>query len=219
MAPTIATLMQDADSRGLVRKVRRAMGFLAELDTDLPETLTAADMQPIDLKAAGFKPIGIVTPEGYRFRREVEKANVDALGYASPIRTDVQRVARQITVNPMHYGQRHLQELRYGVDLSDVQQDPETGEVVFDEQDIPVDKEYRLLVVADDGPATANWILGRGYFAVKVASTGEENWGGDGAVQPELVLDVFTDEDAGVPVRHYLGGTGAKASADILGYA
>jgi hypothetical protein len=219
MAPTIATLMQEADHRGLVRKVRRAVGFLAPLDVDLPEALTGADSLPIDLKAEGFLPIGIVTPEGYRFRREVEKANVDALGYASPIRTDTQRVARQITMNPMHFGQRHLQELRYGVDLSDVAPDAESGEVVFDEQDIPVDKEYRLLVVADDGPATANWILGRGYFAVKVASTGEENWGGDGAVQPELVLDVFTDDEAGVPVRHYLGGTGAKKHADILGYS
>lgn len=216
--PSFATIMQEADERGLVRKVRRALGFIGPISVDLPEALTGADSLPVDLKALGFKPIGIVTPDGYRFGRDVEKDDVDALGYASFIRTDVMRVARTIAVNPLEFGRRHMQELKYGTDLSAITPDAESGEVVFDEPDLPNDAEYRLIVVADDGPAARNWILGRGYGRVKLGNAGEEAWGQTGAINQELTFDVFVDDEIGVPVRHYLGGTGAKASADVLGY-
>jgi hypothetical protein len=210
--------MQEADERGLVRKVRRAVGFLAPVSVELPENLTGPDSLPIDLKALGFLPIGIVTPDGYRFGRDVEKDDVDALGYASFVRTDVMRVARTITVNPLEFGRRHMQELKYGTDLSAVQAVADSGEIVFDEPDLPNDAEYRLVVAADDGPAANNWILGRGYGRVKLGNAGEEAWGSTGALSQELTLDVFVDDEIGTPVRHYLGGTGAKASVDILGY-
>lgn len=216
--PTFATLMQEADHRSLIRKVKRAVGFLAPMSVELPEAVTGADSLPIDLKAAGFLPVGIVTPDGYRFSREVEKDEVDALGYASFVRTDVLRVPRQVTCNPMQFGMKHLLELRYGTDLSEVQAALDSGEIVWDELDLPNDAEYRFLVLADDGPATNNWIMGRGYGAVKIADSGEETWGAEGAIAPELTLDVFVDDEIGTPVRHYLGGTGAKASVDILGF-
>ena len=216
--PTFATLMQDADNRGLVRKVKRALGFLAPPTVDLPTALTGPDSLPIDLKTAGWLPVGIVTPDGYRFGRDVTRDEVDALGYASFIRTDVMRVARQITFNPMEFGKRNLLELRYGQDLSAVQAALDSGEITWDEVDLPVDAEWRFLVVADDGPAAKNWIMGRGYGAVKIADSGEESWGQEGAISPEITLDVFVDDELGTPVRHYLGGTGAKASVDILGF-
>lgn len=217
--PTFATIMQDADERGLIRKVKRAVAFLAPLSVDLPPALTGSDSLPIDLKNLGYLPVGIVTPDGYRFGRDVEKDEVDALGYASFVRTDVMKVARTVAFNPLEFGRKHMSELRYGTDLSAVTPDAQSGEIVFDEPDMPNDAEYRLLIIADDGPASANWILGRGYGRVKLADAGEEAWGKEGAISSEITLDVFVDDELGVPVRHYLGGTGAKASADILGYA
>ena len=216
--PTFAEMMTEADERGLIRKVRRALGFLAPLDVALPETLTDATSQPVDLKALGFKPIGIVSPDGWRFARDVTKEDVDALGYASPVRSDITRVARQVTVNPLEFGRRHVTELKYGVDLSGVTQDATSGEVVWDEPDLPVNAEYRLLVIADDGAAADNWIMGKGLPRVKIADSSEETWGGEGAVAGDITLDIFTDDELGTPVRHYLGGTGAKASADVLGF-
>lgn len=216
--PTFAELMTDADERGLIRKVRRALGFLAPIDVELPDMLTDASSLPIDLKALGYKPIGMVSPDGWRFSRDVTKEDVDALGYASPVRSDITRVARQVVVNPLEFGRRHLTELKYGVDLSGITPDATSGEIVWEEPDLPVSAEYRLLVIADDGAAADNWILGKGLGRVKIADSSEEVWGGDGAVAGDITLDIFTDDELGTPVRHYLGGTGAKASADVLGY-
>ena len=217
MAPTFETIQQGADSRALIRKVQRAVAFLATKDVDLPDSLYEGGSLA-DLKAAGWLPVGIVSTDGYSFSREVEKEDVNALGYASPVRSDVTTVPRQITFTALEKGRKHMAELVYGTDLSAVTQDPVTGEVVFDEPDLPVNAEYRLLVIGSDGATAENWVLGKGYGAVKLASGGSESWGQEGAVSSEITLDVFTDDEIGVPVRHYMGGTGALKHKDVLGY-
>lgn len=215
--PTMASLQTEFDNRKLVRKIKRAVGLLAPTTVELPEALTGPDSLPIDLKTAGFLPVGLVTPAGYRFARDIEKEDVDALGYASYIRSDITRVARSITFTALQTGIKHMQELQYGVDLSGITQGV-NGEVVFDEPDLPIGEEYRFLVIGDDGPAAENSILGKGHGSVKLASVGEEAWSKEGALQREITLDVFTDDELGTPVRHYLGGTGAVAHKDVLGY-
>lgn len=215
--PTFQTIQAEADNRNLVRKIQKAVAFLAPTSVALPESITGPDSQPVDLKALGFLPIGLVSPDGYSFEREIEKEDVDALGYASPVRSDITRVPRTVSFTALEKGKKHMLELIYGTDLTAVEQGV-NGEIVVDEPDLPVGTEYRLLVIGSDGPADKNWLLGKGYGAVKLSATGGETWGQEGAVSTELTFDVFTDDELGVPVRHYFGGTGAKAHADVLGF-
>lgn len=215
--PTFDTLRQQNDSRSLIRKVQKAIAVLAPKDVELPESLFEGGVL-LDLKALGWLPVGMVTPDGYTFNRETEKEDVDALGYASPVRSDTTRVPRSITFTLIETGRKHIQELKYGTSLDAVTQDPITGEIVFDEPEMPADEEYRLLVLGSDGPASENWVMGKGYGAVKLSGGGSETWGGDSAVSSEMTLDVFTDDEIGTPVRHYLGGTGALKHKDVLGY-
>lgn len=207
-----------ADKRGLIRKIQKAVAYVAPMDTELPASLFAVGGGLIDIAALGFKPVGLVTPDGYKFGREAESVDVDALGYGSAVRSDTTKVVRTVGFTPLEKGRKHMTEMAYGTDLTAVLQDKTTGEIVFDEPDLPVDQEYRLLIIGSDGPADNNWILGRGYPAVKLSSTGEEAWGGEDAVSSELSFKVSTGEDEGTPTRHYMGGTGAlKANVD-LGY-
>lgn len=214
--PTFSEIQAQSDRRSLVRKTPRAVAFLAPVTAALPEALTDASgvlqALPVD-----YKPVGIVTADGYTFGSEIEKEDIDALGYASPVRSDITRVARSITFTSMETGRRHMLELQYGTDLSATTQ-AASGEIVFEEPDLPIGSEYRLVVIGDDGPAAANWLIGRGYPRVKLASVGEETYAKEGALQREITLDVFTDDELGFPVRHYIAGTGAKAAADDLGF-
>lgn len=214
--PSFGTIQADADERSLVRKIQKAVAFIAPMTVELPDALTGADSLPIDLKTAGFLPVGLVSPDGYNFGREVEKEDIDALGYASAVRSDVTRVPRSVSFTVLEKGRKHMLELIYGTSLTGVTQ-ALNGELIIDEPDLPVDAEWRLLVVGSDGPAANNWLMGRGYGAVKLSATGEEVWGREGAVSQQLTFDVFTDDTVGVPVRHYFGGTGAKAS-EVLGF-
>lgn len=215
--PTFDTLRQEADSRALVRKIQKAIAFLMPTSVDLPESLFAEDGSLVDLKAAGALPVGLVTPDGYTFTREVSSEDISAMGYAGPVRSDNTAVARSVTFTALESGKRHMLELKYGQDLSGVPQKA-NGEIVFDEVDLPMGEEYRLLVIGSDGPASENWIVGKGYGRVKLASTGDETWGQEGAVQQEFTLNVFTDDEIGSPVRHYMGGTGAAKNKELLGF-
>lgn len=215
--PTFDTLRQEADNRSLVRKIQKAIALIAPLSVELPETLFTADGSLVDFKAAGFVPVGLVTPDGYTFTREISKEDISALGYASPVRSDISTVARSVSFTALERGKKNMLELKYGVDLSNTTQ-ATNGEIVFDEPDLPIGEEYRLLIIGSDGPATENWILGRGYGRVKLASTGDETWGQEGAVTEEYTLDVFTDDEIGTPVRHYQGGTGAVKHQAVTGF-
>lgn len=215
--PTFDTLRQEFDSRALVRKIQKALAVLAPMSVELPRSLFATGGSLVDLKTLGFLPVGIVSPDGYKFTREVSAENISALGYASPIRSDTTEVTRSVTFTALESGKRHMLELKYGQDLSGIKQ-AANGEIVFDEVDLPAGEEYRLLVIGSDGPASENWILGKGYGRVKLASTGEESWGQEGAIQNEYTLDVFTDDVIGSPVRHYIGGTGAVKNKTLLGF-
>jgi len=216
--PTFDTIRQDSDERALIRKIQKAVAFLAPPTVELPDSLFGVGGALVDLKALGYLPIGIVSPDGYEFGRDINKEDVSALGYASPVRSDITEVARSVTFTPLETGRKHMLELTYGTDLTATTQDATTGEVVFEEPDLPVGQEYRLLVIGSDGPAADNWILGRGYGTVKLASTDSQKWGTGDAVQQPLTFDVFTDSEIGTPVRHYMGGTGAVKHKTILGF-
>lgn len=214
--PTIQEQIVAADRRGLVRKIQKALAMLAPTSVDLPESLYEGG-QLIDLKALGFLPVGIVTKDGYEFGREVESTEIDGLGY-SVVRTDIDKVTRSVKFTPIETGRRHMYELALGTDLTGVTMDPVTGEIVFDEPDIPVRGEYRLLVLGKDGPADNEWILGRGYGLVQMSESAETVWGGEDAVSQEITLAVLSDEESGSPVKHYLAGTGPLRYAEDIGF-
>lgn len=218
--PTFEEMRQAADNRNLVRKIQKAVMFLGPGGTALPPSLfDGSATSLIDLNGLGFWPVGLVTADGYTFTREMEKEDVFAMGYASPSRSDTTVVPRTIAFSAYENAKRHMLELKYGTDLSGITQDPVTGEIVFDEPDLPVGAEYCALVIGTDGPATAQWVMGRGYGTVKLATTGEEVWGGEGGLSNAYTLDVFSDETTGSPVKHYIGGTGAVAASTALGFS
>lgn len=216
--PTFDTIRQGADERALIRKIQKAVAFLAPATVALPVTLFGAGGTLIDLKALGWLPVGMVTPDGYEFGRDISKEDVTALGYASAVRSDITEVVRSVTMTPLETGRKHMQELTLGTDLTAVTQNVTTGEIVIDEPDLPAGQDYRLLIIGSDGPAADNWILGRGYGVVKLSSTDSQKWGTGDPVSQPLTFDVFSDTATGVPVKHYIGGTGAVKHKTVLGF-
>lgn len=206
-----------SDSPSLVRKALEVITFLAPMDSELPETLTDASGALKSLPA-GWIPAGVITPDGITFGGDVEKQEVEALGYSTPVRTDITKAPKSISVTFLESYRRPLMELIYGMNLDEVMQG-ENGEIVFDEAPLPQSIEYRLLTIARDGAGSGMWIDGRGYGRVKLASVPEETWTSDNPMSYPLEFDVLLDERIGTPVRHYIGGPGAKAAADRLGFS
>ncbi|QCB97119.1 hypothetical protein E5206_09400 [Arthrobacter sp. PAMC25564] len=216
--PTFATIQQESDNRNLVRKIQKAIAFLAPTSVELPASLFGVGGALVDLKALGYLPVGLVTPDGFEYGRDISKSDISALGYAGPVRSDIDSVARSVKFTALETGKKHMQELTYGTSLTAVTQAVASGEIVIDEPDLPVGQEYRMLIIGSDGPAADNWILGRGYGSVKLAATDSQKWGTSDAITQAYTFDVFTDSVIGVPVRHYIGGTGAVKNKTALGF-
>lgn len=206
-----------SDSPSMVRKALEVITFLAPMNAELPPTITDQNGALKSLPE-GWLPAGVITPDGLTFGGDVEKQEVEALGYATPVRTDVTKAPKTISVTFLESYRRPLMELIYGMDLSEVTQGA-NGELVFDELPIPQAIEYRLLTIARDGAGNAMWIDGRGYGRVKLASIPEETWTSDNPMQYPVEFDVLIDENLGTPVRHYIGGPGAKNASTKMGFA
>lgn len=210
--PSFASIKTAADTTAAVHKALEALAFLAPSTVDLPDAITGVDQQPVDLIALGFKPVGLVTPDGYTFGGDVEKTEVEALGYSTPVRSDVIRAPKTVSFTALESDRRDLAELIYGMDLSTVEAGA-NGEVTFDEPAVPLGAEYRLLLISRDGPAASPYYRGRGYGRVKLANVPEEVWSAADPRQYPIELDVLTDDELGTPVRHYIGGSGFDAVA------
>lgn len=217
---TFDELHTEAHRRSLIRKAIKSIAFIRKKDADNKpiEILFAGPGAFIDLKSEGWLPIGLVTDDGYTFGRDTNVDDITSHGFANPTRKDVVSVERSVTTTIQEYGKRHIEELIQGADLSGVTQNAQTGEVVTDEQDLPTPGAYELLVVAMDGPVDQRWYLGKFFPSVQLSEASEEAWGKEGAIEREVTFDVFTDEELGFPVRHFIGGPAAAASKDILGY-
>ncbi|MBM7795838.1 hypothetical protein [Pseudoglutamicibacter cumminsii] len=217
---TFDELHTEAHRRSLIRKAVKSVAFIRKKDADNKpiESIFGSDGSLLDLKSEGWLPIGLVTDDGYTFGRDTNVDDITSHGFANPTRKDVVSVERSVTTTIQEYGKRHVEELIQGADFSGVKQNAKTGEIVTDEQDLPTPGAYELLVIAMDGPVDQRWYLGKFFPSVQLSEASEEAWGKEGAIERELTFDVFSDEELGFPVRHFIGGPAASASKDILGY-
>src|SRR5699024_11504890 len=94
---TVAELQDANDRPNLVRKIQRAVAFLAPKSATLPDTLFGTNGDLTELPA-DYKPVGIVTADGYVFGDALDKEDIEALGYVSPVRSDITPVARSIKI-------------------------------------------------------------------------------------------------------------------------
>jgi hypothetical protein len=214
---SISQQMRDNDNRNLVFKPVRSVGFIGTDETEVPDSLFE-DGELKDFKAEGWLPVGLVTPDGFTFSREVEREALNAFGYTSPIMNPITAVPRTIAFTPYETVRKHLLEITLGADLGAATMDPQTGEVVIQEPEMPIDFEFPFLVLGEGGPADNNMIQGKGYYSVQLQTTAEEIWGSEGANAQQLTLDVFTGDESGVPVQHYFAGTALLANHEAAGF-
>ena len=143
---------------------------------------------------------------------------MEALGYAEAVRTDLTKAPKTVKFTVLEPIRKTIQQLVYGIDLSQTKASKTTGEIVFDEAATPALAEYRLLMVMADGPAADEWIVGRCYPRVKLSSLPDEKWAASDAIQFDLEFSAFMDETAGTSCRHYIGGSGAIRHRDAIGF-
>lgn len=215
--PTFDEIKQTADNPNLVRKILEAVAFLAPEDAPAIDALTDTAGALVTLPT-DYLPVGMVTPDGYTFGRETETADVPALGYAQPVRTDITRATRTVSFTALEAYRRQLLELAYGIDLSGVAQGS-NGEITWDHPDRPLQRYYRLIVIGRDGAGDRQWFRGKFLPRVSISEFPEEVWNAEDPTQYEITLATYVDDVIGTGERDFIAGPGALAARTALGFA
>ncbi len=212
---TFETLKNTADSPSQVRKIVAAMAYLAPYEAAAIETITGADGS-LTAVPTGYKPVGLVSSDGFEFGSDTSSESTTAFGYSAPIREDITEQTQTVSFTAMEAFRADVLAIAYGMDLSTVKQSL-SGEIVIDRPALPEKRFYRLIVIGKDG-AGANEIFRAKHFPrVAITSVPSEAWGAD-AVSFEIELTAFVDDALGTAQREFIGGPGAKTDKVALGF-
>lgn len=216
MSQTFAEMKNAADDTSQIRKVLEGMAFLAPVDAPAIETLTDTEGNLKELPE-DYWPVGTVTTDGYTFGADTSVEDVEAFGYASPVRRDITSVVQTVTFTALESFRKNILSLAYGMNLDSIEQ-ALSGEIVFDRPPLPEKQYYRLMVIGKDGSGAQEYFRGKCFPRVYSTSIPEEAWG-TGPVQFDIELSVEVDKAEGTAERNFIAGPGAKADALALGFA
>lgn len=217
MGTTIEAVKKKYNKTGNVRKALNVVALWAPMTTSVPDAITEAGGVLKELSDE-WVPMGTFTTDGATISTDVTVDDVEALGYAEPVRSDLTKASKTVKLSVFELATKGMQELIYGVDLSQVKANKTTGEVVFDESLLPVMREVRLLVISADGPVDDEWLMGWCFPRVKLSSFPEIGLKASDPISGELEFKTFSDETLGTSARHYLGGSGMIRHRDITGF-
>lgn len=212
--PTFSEIKNKADSTKQVRKALEGVAFLAPISAAPIDSLTDATGA---LKAlpADYEPVGLVSKDGYTFGGDTDTAEVEALGYASPVREDIVSRTREISFTAYEVFRRALLEVAYSIDLSNVKQDLANGELKFSHPSLPAKREYRLIIIAKDGSGADEIFRAKFFPRVSLSEMPEEAWSGEDAISFEVTLKAMVDSALGTGEVDFIAGPGAKADTSL----
>ena len=214
---TIEALKKKHNKLKNVRKALNVLAIVAPITTAVPESLTDAGGALKEIPAE-WTPLGIFTTDGGEITPDVTVDDVDGLGYAEPVRSDLTKATKTIKLNVFELFRKEMLSLTHGVDLSQVKANATTGEVVFDDPLLPSIPEKRLLIIAADGPADDEWLLGWCFTRAKLVSMPTIPLKATDPITGDLEFKAFADEMTGTACRNYYGGSAMLKHRDITGF-
>lgn len=215
---TIEALKKKHNKSKNVRKALNVLAFVAPLTAAVPEALTDAGGALKEIPDE-WTPLGIFTTDGGEITPDVTVDDVDGLGYAEPVRSDLTKATKTIKLNIFELFRKEMLSLTHGVDLSQVKANTSTGEVVFDDPLLPAIPEKRLLIIAADGPADEEWLMGWCFTRAKLVSMPTTALKATDPITGDLEFKAFADETAGTACRNYYGGSAMLKHRDITGFS
>lgn len=214
---TVEALKKKHNKSKNVRKALNVLAFVAPITTAVPEALTDAGGALKEIPAEWI-PLGIFTTDGGEITHDTTVDDVDGLGYAEPVRSDLTKATKTIKLNIFELFRKEMLSLTHGVDLSQVKANATTGEVIFDDPLLPAIPEKRLLIIAADGPADDEWLMGWCFTRAKLVSMPTTSLKATDPIVGDLEFKAFADETVGTACRNYYGGSAMLKHRDITGF-
>lgn len=201
----------------LILKALGGFIVVAPMSVAMPEKFTDESGNLINLKTAGFKPLGWLTKgDGINFSRETESQETESYGALEPTRVDFTKDVTSAAFR-MQETNKQVLEMYYNTDLSDVTVDA-SGEFSFTNDAQPSTIYRRMIYIAKDGNgANAKYIIKAMPRAV-LSEVQEQGWTPESELSYGLTVKATTDDELDYSVRHAFAGPGIKAIAEDMGF-
>ncbi len=152
------------------------------------------------------------------FSRNMEKSDINAVGFKDPVRSDIVTDTFGMTFNGLEIN-RHILEANLNVDLSAYVPRAVTGEVAFDQPTAANAKRGRFMTIARDGSGVDTIYVGRQWYAGEVTETGDQSiTDGEGALMWPITIESRIDTDFNASIRHFFGGPGLRSRLSEAGF-
>lgn len=219
MPSKVAQLEIARHQRELILKPRAAHVFGAPMTTPVVLNITEGPSSQLAELPVGYYDFGLLDKEdAVNLSREMEKADINAIGYSNPVRSDITSDIFGMAFKGLETNRFNI-ETNLGVDLSGVTPDPVTGEVSFDQPAVALIRRQRYMLLADVGSGVDTIHFGRQFLAGEVSETGEQTiTDGEGYLGWPFTVNAMVDTLYGVSVRHHFGGPGWKNLLEEAGF-
>lgn len=208
----------EAKNNRLVRKALRVVVAFAPFSA--PPLTSIVDDTTGELVAlpTEFKVVGWTSEDGITWPRETEVSDIYGHGAFEPLRSDIRRSTKQLTVTPIE-DNKVVEELYLGQSLDAAVTSLNGNETTYDEPQVPVYPYGRLIAIARDVTDSGDYYKARHFLRTRVTAVGEESWqDGDTPVSKELTFTAFQDPAEGTGVRHFRAGPGRAQLAEEEGF-
>ncbi len=207
--PVFADVQNHKDS--LVRKGLAVTIGIAPIATTPLTTILSTDGTLAALPAA-FKQLGRPTEDGVSWGRETELSEIFGHGSSMPVRSEIRRSTRRMTVTVLETRKAVLEAyLGMTIAATATKIPVTTGNqhLTWDEPDLPIYPYVRLIALARDITDAGEMYMGQHFLRAKVTEVSELMWSDqDSAMAYQLTYTAFQDSVAGTPVRHFRAGVG-----------
>ena len=195
-------------------------GFIAvaPMSVKMPEKFTTSGGELIDLKKAGFIPVGWLTKgDGINFSRETDQQETESFGALEPTRVDFTKDVTSAAFRMQETNKTTL-EMYYNTDLSKVKADG-NGEFSFVNDSQPSTMYRRVVYIAKDGNGEDAKYLIKAMPRAILSEIQEQGWNPEAELSYGLTLKATTDPELNYSVRHAFAGPGIKKIAKDMGFS
>ncbi|MGC0364811.1 hypothetical protein ABH922_002795 [Rhodococcus sp. 27YEA15] len=205
--------------RELILKPNRMHIFGMPMSVDPIEHITeGATSKLAELPQGAFDFGLLLKDDSITLTREVEKDEINAIGYSNPVKSDFIKDISGIGFTGLETNRYNIQN-NLGMDLSEMRADPVTGEVAFDQAAIAEILQLRYLLVSQFNSGVDRIYLSRLLYCGEVAEMGEQTLSdAGGALTWPTKVNAMVDPKYGVSVRHFFGGPGWARVLEDAGF-
>lgn len=219
MASRIAELEVARHQRELILKPNEASVFGMPMTLPPIESITEGISGALAELPEGAWDFGLLLKDdAITLSREMEKSDINAIGYTNPVKSDFTSDISGMNFTGLETN-RHNIENNLGLDLSEVECDPVTGELAFDQPTIAAIRAQRYLLISKANAGVDTIYIGRLFYRGEVVEMGEQTiTDGEGSLTWPTSVNAMVDTEHGVSVRHFFGGPGWQSVLEDAGF-